>query len=64
MSNLAFLYVGSFFYIYVESLSSYFMHELREYSCHSDCSITKIGRPNKEALVRVSLAPQDMNMPF
>jgi hypothetical protein len=35
----AFLYEGSFFYFYVESPPSTFMHRLREHSCHSDFNV-------------------------
>ena len=28
-----------FFYFYIESLSSYFVHQLREYSCHSEYNV-------------------------
>ena len=30
---------GPFFYFYVESSSSKFMHQLREHSCHSECNV-------------------------
>ena len=30
---------GPFFYFYVESSSSTFMHQLREHSCHSECNV-------------------------
>ena len=30
---------GPFFYFYVESPSSYFMHQLREHSCHSEYNV-------------------------
>jgi hypothetical protein len=32
------LWEGPFFYFYVESPPSTFMHRLREYSCHSECN--------------------------
>jgi hypothetical protein len=33
------LYEGPFFYFYVESSSSTFMHRLREHSCHSEYNV-------------------------
>ena len=30
---------GPFFYFYVKSSSSKFMHQLREHSCHSECNV-------------------------
>jgi hypothetical protein len=35
----AFLWEGPFFYFYVESPPSTFMHHLREHSCHSEFNV-------------------------
>ena len=35
----AFICEGPFFYFYVESSSSKFMHQLRVHSCHSECNV-------------------------